>query len=256
MPPPSRHIFDLVRYRVFADLKSDSSKSYLGVIWWLLDPLLYLVIFYLLFEVFLKRGGEGFVGFLLCGLVFWRWFDTSVKKAAMSIQSNSGTINQVYIPKLLFPITDIFTSTYRFVFILGLLLVFMILYTGGLSMSWLALPAIILTQMVFIFAVGICFALCVPFLPDIKKILDSFMLMLFYMSGIIFDISRLSEQTQQILSINPMVVLIKYYRGVFLHGEWPDWIGLSRIAIVSLLVLLACLYAGKKLDLYYPRIIR
>jgi lipopolysaccharide transport system permease protein len=65
-----RHYLDLVRYRAYVDLKSESARSYLGMLWWILDPLMYLAIYYLVFGVVLQRGGEGFVGFLLCGLVF------------------------------------------------------------------------------------------------------------------------------------------------------------------------------------------
>jgi lipopolysaccharide transport system permease protein len=252
----TKHYLDLIRYRAYADLKSDSYQSFLGSIWWVLDPLLYLVVFYIVFEVFLKRGGEGFVGFLLCGLVFWRWFDICVKRAASSIQGNSGVINQVYLPKLMFPIIDIVISTYRFVFVLILLLLFIVLYRGHLTVYWLSLPLIMLTQMLLIFGLGIMLSLCVPFLPDIRKLLDNGMMLLFYMSGIFFDISKLSEKNQQLLNLNPMAQLIQQYRKVFLQDQWPDWSGLGAIAFISVILLVTGLYAGKKLDMYYPRIIR
>ena len=55
-----RHYLDLIRYRSYVDLKSESAQSYLGMLWWILDPLFYLAMYYLVFGVILQRGGEGF----------------------------------------------------------------------------------------------------------------------------------------------------------------------------------------------------
>jgi len=255
MPPTYRHYFELVRYKASIDLKSEGSQSYLGVIWWVLDPLLYLIAFYLIFEVFMQRGGEGFVGFLLCGLVFWRWFDSCVKQAADSIQGRASIIGQVYVPKLLFPVTDMLIASYRFFFVCALLFIFMAFYSG-VSLSWLALPIVMLTQALLIMAIGLAVALCVPFFPDVRKLLDNGMMLLFYMSGIFFDISLLEGQAGQLLSFNPIAALLLEYRSVLLVGAWPDWSVIISIAGGSLVFVLCMLIVGVKLDLVLPRIVR
>ncbi len=204
----------------------------------------------------MKRGGDGFVGFLLCGLVFWRWFDACVKRAAVSIQSNAGIINQVYLPKLIFPVVEIFISSYRFMYVLVLLLLFMAIYRQTITVYWLALPVILLVQLTLICGVGLCFSLCIPYVPDIQKILDNGMMFLFFMSGIFFDISQLSETSQKYLSLNPMAVLLQQYRCVLLADQWPDWIVMGKLSLISVSLLGLALFAGKKLDMSYPRIIR
>lgn len=252
----NKKYWDLVRYRVYVDLKSESNQSYLGVLWWIIDPLFYLAAFYLLFGVFMQRGGEGYVGFLLCGLVFWRWFDGGVKRAAMSIKGNLGIISQVYLPKLVFPVAEVAISSYRFLFVLVLFLLFVVLYRQSISIYWLALPILMAVQLILILGVGICISLCVPFLPDITKVLDNVMMFMFFMSGVFFDISRLGETAEKYLSFNPMAVMIDQYRQVFLYDQWPNWYSLGVIAVAGFVLLLFGAYAGKKLDLVIPRVSR
>ena len=87
------------------DLRAEAAQNLMGMLWWVLEPLLYLLAFYLIFEVFLERGGPGFVGFLLCGLVFWRWFDASLNRSSAALLANGRLINQIYLPKWVFPLT-------------------------------------------------------------------------------------------------------------------------------------------------------
>lgn len=87
----------LLFYQAKAELKQEVSKKYLGVIWWFLDPILYMSVFYALFATGLRGGqkGEEFVWFLFCGLVPWKWFANSVENCSRAIVSNGGLVSQV-----------------------------------------------------------------------------------------------------------------------------------------------------------------
>ena len=250
-----RQYFELIRYRVFVDLKSESAQAYLGMLWWVLEPLLYLGAFYLIFEVFLQRGGEGFVGFLLCGLVFWRWFDTTIKRASASIQNSIGIINQAYLPKWVFPATEVASGTARFVFVLALFLLFCVFYLGQVSSVWLSISFLLLVQLLLICGVSFTLAAIVPFFPDLRKIIDNAMMLLFYMSGIFFDIGKLDDELKFWLFLNPMAVLIQQYRMVLLQQELPDWQALMYILVLSLVFFVVGLVICHKLDKRYVRVI-
>jgi lipopolysaccharide transport system permease protein len=251
-----RHYLDLIRYRAYVDLKSESAQSYLGMLWWILDPLFYLGIYYLVFGIVLQRGGEGFVGFLLCGLVFWRWFANSVLRASNSIQNNVGIISQVYVPKLIFPIVETISNAYRFLFILLIFLVFLVIYRQQVQWVWLSAGLVFTTELLLIFGVGICLALVVPFFPDIRKLVDNTMMLFFYMSGIFFDIHKLDPQVQKYLFLNPMAVLVDQYRAVFFRDQLPDFAALGNVALVGVGLCMIGFYAGSKLDKTYPRVIK
>lgn len=224
-----QNLRQLIMYRIGVDLKSELWNSWLGWLWWILEPIMYLGAFYLVFDVIFQRGGPGFVGFLLCGLVFWRWFDSSIKRAAGSIFANTQLIQQVAIPKIVFPLTELGASFCRFLFVLALFMVFLILYKGGLSLSVLYLPILLLTQASITLGLAMLLASVVPFAPDIRKLLDHAMMLMFYMSGIFFSISQVPEHLQAVLYLNPMAVLIEQYRLVLLDGEAPDLVVVSLV---------------------------
>ena len=251
-----RHYLDLIRYRAYVDLKSESAQSYLGMLWWILDPLMYLAIYYLVFGVVLQRGGEGFVGFLLCGLVFWRWFANSVLRASNSIQNNVGIISQVYLPKIIFPIVETISNAYRFMFILLIFLVFLVLYRQQFQWVWLSAGFVLVAELLLIFGVGICLSLLVPFLPDIRKLIENVMMLFFYMSGIFFDIRLLSPKVQDYLFLNPMAVVIDQYRAVFFRDQLPDYAALGTVALFGLVLCAIGFYVGVKLDKIYPRVVQ
>ncbi len=238
----------LILHRAYLDLKAEASQNYMGIAWWVLEPLMYMVAFYAIFEIFLQRGGPGFVGFLLCGLVFWRWFDAPVKRAGNSILGNGTLINQIYLPKLVFPLTEIAGGSLRFGIVLVLFLVFAAFYSDGPTLAWLALPALLLTQLLVIVGIGCLLSVLIPQYPDIRKFVENALLLMFYMSGIFFDTSRLGEEIQRWLNLNPMAVLIREYRNILLYGEWPNWESLAGVFVSGLILSLLGLYLLRRLD--------
>lgn len=134
---------DLLFYLVKSGLKAEHRNSYLGYFWWLLDPLLNVLVFYFLVVIILDRGGENFGLFLVVGLVVWRWVSTSMNSASKSILRYSSIINRVYLPKSLFPIS--FTLTQLFNFGFGLIVIAGFLIAYGVFPDWhvIYLPALI-----------------------------------------------------------------------------------------------------------------
>ena len=249
------HYFNLVRYKAYVDLKTETAQSYLGFLWWLLEPLLYMGTFYLIFEVFMKRGGEGFIGFLLCGLVFWRWFDNSIKKMSASVIGNAGLVNQVHVPKIIFPLIDFCSNTFRFLCVFLIFMLFAVIYTGQVFTTFLAIPVLILIQGIFTIGLGSLLAAVVPLVPDLRKIIDNMLMLMFYMSGIFFDIMKVEKPYSDLLLWNPMAVLLHSYRQVILYGEPPDWMRLIVITFFGLVLFALSLILLIRYDKYYPRVL-
>lgn len=243
------HFTQLVLRRAWIDLKTEAAQNYIGVVWWVLEPLMYMVTFYVVFEVFMQRGGPGFVGFLLCGIVFFRWFDSATKSASTSIMVNGALIRQIYLPKLLFPLTAITSATIRFGFIFTLLMIFLSFYTAGPRWIWLVVPVLLCIQFLFIAGLGMVLSVFVPIYPDLRKIIDNGMLLLFYMSGVFFDTSRLAPEIQKWLNLNPMAVMIKQFRAVLLNAQTPDWVALGYVLLTALVLMTI----GLGLLYYYDR---
>ena len=248
--------WELLVYRAHAELMRDLKRAYLGILWWYLEPLLYLAVFYLVFGLGLRKGGSDFVVYLLTGLIVWKWFDGSVKSSSGIISSSVGLMNHVYLPKLILPGMIILTNTYKFLTVLLMFLVFLVfVWHLPITQYWIALPLLVFLQLILICGVAGLASAIVPVIPDFKYIVDYGMTLAFFMSGIFFDIHELTPGIQHLLMINPMVVMIESYRDILLYTRWPDWQALQFVSYEALLVLVMALVMLIRLDRYYPRVV-
>ena len=246
---------DLILYKTYADLRAEASRGYLGVLWWIIEPVLYMAVFYVIFGLLLQRGGEGFVAFLLCGLVVWKWFDSTVRHGALAIQNGVGLMRQVYVPKFMFPATVVLANTAKFLVVFLLFMAFLILYGISPSWLWLALPLVVLIQFMLVAAFASLAAAIVPFIPDFKLLIDNGLTLLFFLSGIFFDVSTLPASVQPYFYLNPMVTIIDAYRDILLAGSWPNVGALASVGFVSVIVLACAYWVMQRYDRSYPKII-
>jgi len=248
------HYLELIWYKTYADLRVEASRGYLGIFWWGLEPLLYMSVFYIVFGILFQRGGEGYVPFLLVGLTAWRWFENTIRVGASSLIINQGLMQQVYVPKIIFPTVTVVTNTIKFLIVLAVLLVFLVLYGIVPSLTWLMLPVLLGVQLLFIVALTWLISAVVPFLPDIRVIIDSGLTLLFFMSGIFFDLESLPVRTAAYLRINPMAMLIESYRKVLIRDTWPDWGILGSVAVISVIVLYTSFQLHRRFDRQFAKI--
>lgn len=254
------HQFQLTRYlefiwyRAIAEILSDVSKGFMGFLWWVAEPIFYMAVFYVIFGLVFKQNSENYVSFLLCGLVVWKWFDSSIRNSSMSIQHSMGLIKQVYLPKIVFPLISITNSTLRFAMVFTLLLAFLLLQGTMPSASWLVdLPLLLLLQILLMTGIGMTIAAIVPFIPDVKFLLDNGMMLLFFLSGIFFRFENIPDFLLPYFKLNPIGMLIASYRRVLLTGQSLDWTSLIPVIAITLFFLLLGSYLLNKYDRSYAK---
>ncbi|MDB4575814.1 ABC transporter permease [bacterium] len=252
---PVRQYLLLILQKASSDLVAEVRQGYLGIIWWVLEPVLYLSVFYFLFVIVFDRGGSDAVAFLLIGLVIWKWFGSSIPKCSNCISTNNGLIRQIYLPKLILPVMTVVTATIKFLIVFFLLLIFLLALGYEANLTWFSLPLLVFVQFLFTLAVGSILAAIIPFLPDLRVIIDNAMMLLFFLSGIFFDFSSVSLEAQRLLHLNPMLGLIESYRSVLVSGVWPDWHIVGYILIMSVVFLIIGWYLLHRYDRVYPKIV-
>lgn len=229
-----RNYVEFAWYRALAEVRADVSRGFLGLAWWLAEPILYMGVFFLVFGIVFQQRGENYVSFLLCGLVIWKWFDSSVKNSATSIQHNMGLIYQVYLPKVVFPVIAILTSTARFAFVFVVFLLFLLAIGTPVTAAWFTdLPLLLLLQFALMLGLGMMLSAVVPFVPDVKFLLDNGMMLLFFLSGIFFRFDAVPERIRAYFDLNPVAVLIRSYREVLISGERLDWGALWTVVVIA-----------------------
>jgi lipopolysaccharide transport system permease protein len=213
-------------------------------------------VFYIVFEILLKRGGPNFVGFLLCGVVPWLWFSKSTNNSCRSIFQGRGLISQTYIPKIFFPLVVVGQDGFKQAFVFSLLFIFLTIYGFQVSVAWIWLPAVIVTQLLLIVAVSFFVSFIVPFAHDLQFLIRSVLTLGMFASGIFYSYeSVLIPEHRDIFLLNPMANLIVNYRLVLLEGTAPKGWALFSISVFSLLIIVLMSWLMKRYDNKLTRLV-
>jgi len=214
---------ELILEKAWADFRAQAINTYLGAFWWILDPLISMIIYYLVFDVFMNRGGPGFIAFLLVGIVTYRYFQALIDRSSAAIYKARNLIRQVAMPKIVFPIAAMLTQTYQLVFSIILLAAVVLAYGYGVSIHVVAVPFVLLVT--FVLASGFALGLSgfVPFIPDLSNVVGYVLRIGFFMSGVMYEVDALGEQAQFFLNMNPLVHVIDAMRDCLMYHRWPDW---------------------------------
>ena len=232
-------------------LKSDASKYYLGYIWWILEPLLYVLVFYVVFDIVLQRKRADFLVFLMCGKLPFLWFTKSVTQASISIVTNAGLIGKANIHKAVFPLTVIQEGVYRQVVVFAFLFCVVPIYGGHpITGVWLTIIPVILVLYLMILFFGLLGSILVCYARDIALLISLGMIFLMFTSGIFWDIRSLPHpaMTELILTYNPMAFLLDAFRQVLMYSEYPDFKLLSMLALIFMVGIAADLWLMHKLN--------
>ncbi len=252
----NRRLLEVFTTKLVFDLKSEASRFYLSYFWWILEPALYVALFYVIFGVLLLRGTEDFLVFLLCGKIPFLWFSKSVTSASGAIMEGRGLINQVAIPKQFFPLLVVSQDLVKQVFVFALLFVFLLLYGSEPHVSWLFVIPIAITQLVLITAASLVAASITPFLPDFRYIVSTTMMMLMFSSGIFYSYKDvIGEEYQRLFLMNPLANLIVNYRRAIIDGAAPDWQSLAAISSASAIAIVLIWRVYRRFDTTYARLV-
>ena len=232
-------------------LKADASKFILGYLWWFLEPLLWVAVFYLVFNVILDsrgRSGSEFLLFLACGKFAFIWFSKTVTQASNSIVSNKSLVSKINIPKSMFPMAVVQESLYRQGSVYLCLFAMLVAFGTPITWAWLWLLPVLLVNYLLILACSFVGAYLVCLVRDISQVIPLGMMFLLFTSGIFWDIRNIGspEKSELILALNPLAFLLDANRQVLLHQTQPDLVHLAFIAVGSVTLILVMLGLMRK----------
>lgn len=248
------HFLELVWFSTYAELRAERARSYLGLLWWLVEPGLMMAAFWLVFDRILGTAGPGYLPFLLIGLVVWQWLKSSIVHAGHAIWMNLALVRQVRLPVLLFPLVALLTDSLKFGAVFLLLLVVLWLAGYPPNAAYLSLPLLLLGVGICAAGCGLLLAALMPLLPDLRFVIEQLLTVVMFLSGVVFALQRVPQPYADWLAWNPVLVLLDALRGVLLQGAWPDWSALARIALPLLGLAAAGLLGLQWLAPRYPKI--
>jgi lipopolysaccharide transport system permease protein len=239
---------DIVLYRAYAELKAEAQLNYMGYVWWLLEPLLNTVLFYVILVVVLEQQTADASSFVLVGAIIWQWTYAGILTASGSIFDAGGMLKHIYLPKIVLPLIVIITTTWKFLFLFALLLAWVWSTGHPPTAAYAALPVLLVLQFVLTASGSLLVAAVMPYFPDARITVDAALRSIMLISGIFFGIEKLPAAYHIYFYLNPMAILIESYRNVLLHGIWPSWTRLAYTAGFCAVLLAGVLVLYKKID--------
>lgn len=205
--------------QIYVNVKTTVATTHLGVLWWILDPILLMLIYYFVVKMVFGRGGEDYHLFALCGILTWQTFSRSFTLATNSLVGNANLVRQCASPLELFVFIP--PVVQAFFYVIGLTIIF--LWSGadpGCHLLWLfgILPLMILLP----FALGLIFSIFQVYFRDTSKLITYLMRFGFYLSPVLYSPERvyqlpsMPEWALTLYGLNPMVYLIPWLRQIFL----------------------------------------
>ncbi len=248
-------LLELIWTNAIFNLRSEVQRNYLSYGWWIIEPFLHMVVYYVVFGLLLQRGGENFVTFLLIGLVPWMWFMKAVNGSRGSILSGHNLMLQVGLPSAIFPLVTTLQASLKQIPVFLLLLGFVWLQGYPPGAHWFALIPIVIVQALLITAFACTIAAIIPFIRDLINLVPTGLTLLMFLSGIFYDYRVISPEWQKLFLMNPVAFLLKSYREVLMDKVMPDMYALMLLGLGSGIACTVLLLAYKRLRYIYPRVV-
>jgi ABC-2 type transport system permease protein len=203
-PTLRQRISEIWRFRelllglVRKELKVKYKNSALGFLWSMLNPALYLVVFYVVFQVFLGSGIDAFPIFLLSGLLVWNLYSTALPGACGAVVGNAALVKKVYFPREILALAAVGAALVHF-FLQGIVLVgALVIFRYPVSPTYcLLIPVALLALLLLSSAIGIFLAAVNVYVRDSQHLLELVLLAWFWMTPIVYQYRLVSDKLQE-----------------------------------------------------------
>lgn len=211
----------LMRQLVARDFKTKYKRSILGVLWSFLNPLLTMMVQYVVFSTLFRNDIQNFPAYLLVGVVFFNFFSEACGMGLLSIVDNAPLITKVYIPKYIFPAARVLSSFVNFA--LALLPLFaVLLFTGQrVTKAFFLLPFSLACMLVFCLGMSMLLSALMVFFRDVQFLWNVVNMLWMYMTPVFYPETIIPELFLPFYKLNPLYQFITFTRVILLEGVSP-----------------------------------
>ncbi len=196
--------FNYMIYAAKAELNSEVANSYLGWLWWLLNPLFFMLIYAFVSVVVFKSGEPYFAAFVFIGLSLWDFFNRVVSASPRLVVNNKEIVSKVYLPKYILLIEKIFVSFFKMLISLLLVVFMLFLYKVDISLYVFNFIPILVVLVILTFGVSSILLHFGVFVDDLSNLVSVGLKLVFYLSGIFYLVSKRIPETLQVLLLEDL----------------------------------------------------
>jgi ABC-2 type transport system permease protein len=213
-----RHLlFELVG----RDIKVKYKRSYLGLLWTLLNPLLMMIVLTMVFSTIFNRDIANFPVYLLTGKIMFDFFSQATNGAMSSVVAGSALLKKVYIPKYIFPLSKVIFAFVNLMFSLIALLLVMIVTKTPFNLILFMLPFPLIYIFIFAAGMGLILATYTVFFRDIMHLYGVILMAWMYFTPLFYPAEIITDKYIWVLKLNPLFHMITMLRNIVLYNQVP-----------------------------------
>ena len=223
---------NLLRELVVRDIKVKYRRSFLGILWSLLNPLLMMIIITIVFSSLFRFDIANFPIYLLTGQIMFNFFSEATNMAMFSIIGNGSLIKKVYIPKYIFPLSKVLSSFVSLLFSLIAIVIMIIITKVKITWTVLFFPLPLLYVLIFSIGIGMILSAMSVFFRDIFHLYGVILTAWNYLTPIFYPAKIIPNKYKFFIEYNPLYYMIECFRDIILYGKLPS-LQFNLICIMS-----------------------
>ena len=231
--------------------KNFSSKykdSVLGILWTVLQPLLMMALFTIVFSTLFNRNINNYPVYFLCGWCLYMFFNSAISASMNSLKGNKNILKRTPAPKYIFILGSVISEFLNFIIMLIILLVVMIVTNAPFYWTIIFSVIPIISILIMIIGLGLMLSIICVYYSDVQHLWRVFSMMLMYASAIFYPMSMIPEHYRQYLILNPFYWVLEQFRCFVFYGIFPQAISVINSILLSLIILVLGIIIFKKYE--------
>ena len=251
-----REYRDLFYFLVWRNIKVLYAQTILGFSWAILQPLIQIIIFTIIFGRVAKISTDGipYILFSSVAIIPWTYMSQSMSQSSESLVTGQNMLGKVYFPRLVFPITPVLSKLVDFGISMLIILAVMLYYQVLPTLNLLFFPLFVLLMMSISAGVGMWLSAMAIRFRDVKHAMPFAIRMLMYSAPIVYSASSIPETYRIIYSLNPIVAVIEGYRACLLGTPIP-WSFIWPGMVTSVILLISGALYFKRMERVFVDVI-
>ena len=233
---------ELLKTNVKKEVRGKYKKSFLGVLWSFLNPLLQIAVYAIVFPIILKNTQDNYLIFLCVALIPWTFFTNTIIQSASTVIANGNIVKKVYFPREIIPISVVTSGCVNFLISTVIIIGFVLCSGMGLTKYVLFYPLILIIQYLLSLALSFVISSITVYLRDVEHLIGIALQLLFYATPIVYARETIPTNFQFIMKLNPMAHIISAYRDIFYYQTMPD---IQNLLILLALTVIFCILGYK-----------
>ncbi|SDB30153.1 ABC transporter permease [Eubacterium oxidoreducens] len=226
----------VIRELTGREIKRKYARSYLGIIWSVLNPLLTMIVLSAIFSTMFKRSIENYPVYYLTGWIIWQLFSEATRSSLTVLVDNKNLLIKTKIPRIVFVLSRCYTALVNFAFSCIAYVFIIAIFQLTPDITWLLFFVDMAFILILSIGMGALLSILYVFFADVKHLYGVFLTMLMYLSAIFYPVDSLPGWMQSVLGVNPIYIFIDFARSAIMEYEVPDPIIWIKMIVWSIVV--------------------